>query len=68
MYHQNRYTTVSSLTPQKDTIRDTNIIETTDTICVAVEVGMNADSIYIVDCAGAIDNSGNSYAVIEELV
>ncbi|MCB9034451.1 MAG: hypothetical protein H6553_11485 [Chitinophagales bacterium] len=51
--------------PQKDTIRDTNIITTTDTICVDVEVGMNADSIYIVDCAGAIDNSGNTYAVVE---
>ncbi|QQR97443.1 MAG: hypothetical protein IPK18_11300 [Sphingobacteriales bacterium] len=50
--------------PKRDTIRDTNVIITTDTVCVDVELGMNADSIYIVDCAGAMNNSGNVYTVI----
>ncbi|QQR98918.1 MAG: hypothetical protein IPK18_05250 [Sphingobacteriales bacterium] len=50
--------------PKRDTIRDTNVIITTDTVCVEVELGMNADSIYIVDCAGSMNNSGNVYTVI----
>ncbi|QQR98919.1 MAG: hypothetical protein IPK18_05255 [Sphingobacteriales bacterium] len=48
--------------PKRDTIRDTNVIITTDTVCVDVELGMNADSIYIVDCAGSMNNSGNVYS------
>ncbi|QQR98832.1 MAG: hypothetical protein IPK18_04770 [Sphingobacteriales bacterium] len=42
--------------PTRDTIRDTVKIGDTDSVCVAIEVGMNADTSYIINCAGALDN------------
>ncbi|MEZ4879895.1 MAG: gliding motility-associated C-terminal domain-containing protein [Chitinophagales bacterium] len=51
--------------PSKDTIRDTNIIFTTDTICAAIDNGMSNIVTTISDCAGAIDNSGNTYTADE---
>ncbi|HNL58517.1 MAG TPA: hypothetical protein PKK35_12790, partial [Chitinophagales bacterium] len=42
--------------PTKEVIRDTVKIGTTDSVCVAIEVGMNADSVSIVNCGGTLDN------------
>jgi gliding motility-associated-like protein len=55
---------IISTLPERDTIRDTNLINTTDTLCVAVENGMTIDSIVIYDCTGGMDNSGNAYSVV----
>ncbi len=57
-------TIIFSNTPKVDTIRDTNFIRTTDTICMPIEIGMDGHSIEIVDCGHTI-NSDNTYEVIK---
>nr|MBP6659180.1 gliding motility-associated C-terminal domain-containing protein [Chitinophagales bacterium] len=48
--------------PRTDTIRDTNLINTTEEICVAIENGMINNTTTIINC-GHSNNSGNTYTV-----
>jgi gliding motility-associated-like protein len=44
------------ITPTPEVITDTITIGTTDSVCVQIEAGMNADSVSIVNCDGTLDN------------
>jgi hypothetical protein len=48
--------------PARDTLRDTNLISGTTTVCVPVDAGMTKDTVSIINC-GHSNNSGNTYSV-----
>jgi hypothetical protein len=52
---------IVSNTPQKDVIRDTNIINTIDTLCVGIEEGMTAGTTTVGSCSGT--TLSNTYTV-----
>jgi len=43
-----------------DTLRDTNVIDTTTIVCIPISISMHSDSLQIIDC-GYANNSGNIY-------
>jgi gliding motility-associated-like protein len=56
-------TVIISNTPKVDTIRDTNVVNTTDTLCITLEPGMTGGDIEVNFC-GHVNNSGNIYTAI----